>query len=155
MIGMQVENSQGAKPHCSRAASAHGGGVPLEGATMTAEGSQDDLGHYRACHRAAQHGLKVGVEHLAQWKAHFTRQLLDLFLDEDIFMALMKSMDERPELFSDARGRLLRFDAWRTAVLDGRWTFEGGYRERQSGSTQRLGSVLEAVCDLCRPRRVN
>jgi hypothetical protein len=122
---------------------------------MTAEGSQDDFGHYCARHRVAQHRLEVGVEHLAQWKAHFTRQLLDLFLDEDIFMALTKSMDERPDLFSDARGRLLRFDTWRTAVLDGRWTFEGGYRECQSGNIQRLGSVLEAVCGLCGPRRVN
>ncbi|MBK8047587.1 MAG: hypothetical protein IPK16_10970 [Anaerolineales bacterium] len=122
---------------------------------MTAEGSQDRFGHYCVNQRATPLGLEVGVEQLAQWRAHFTRQLLDLFLDEDIFIALTQSMDERPDLFSDARGRLLRFDAWRTAVLDGRWTLEGGYRERQSGSIQRLGSVLEAVCGLCRPRRVN
>ena len=122
---------------------------------MNAEGMQDDAEHFSAARRASLSGSDQGLEQLAQWKAHFTRQLMALLLNQDIFEVLMKAMDEHPELFHDSAGRLLRFDAWRTAVLDGRWTLDGGYREHQSGCPQRLGSVLDAVYGLCRPRLIH
>jgi hypothetical protein len=59
------------------------------------------------------------------WRGAFMQRLEVLHFDGGTFNAIARATSNQPELFLDDTGELLRFSAWRKAVLSGAWQANG------------------------------
>jgi hypothetical protein len=75
------------------------------------------------------------------WRSAFMQRLEVLHLDSGTFNAIARATSNQPELFLDEGGEMLRFSAWREAVLSGAWQAMGIGPVRQKALVAALAAV--------------